>query len=265
MDDNTSLSKIEEKKLTTFPSIIHLNIGGHLFTTTLSTLTRNPNTMLARMFSGAFAVATDKDGNYFIDRDGTHFRYILNYLRDGSCNFPKHVAKELLAEARFYAIDGLIKYIEQIYPETTYEISEAQRLEAIATELTRQNKANEIKRLTEWFLSEFRKCANNSRFHVWLIISRYNKNRDIYDLIADDSIRTVVLKDLATMGFKTVRLRQLSSGDGNFFYFEGSLIQPGHEISDKIDKLSQLLHNLSKESASGASLYTSVKYSSVSY
>lgn len=250
---DTADIKNEDIKSTPFPSIISLNVGGHLFTTTLTTLTRNPDTMLARMFSGSFAVATDKNGNYFIDRDGTHFRYILNYLRDGSCNFPKHIAKELLAEARFYAIESLVKYIEQTYPEVTFEVSEAQRLEALAIELTRQHKSNEIKRLTEWFLAEFRKCANNCRFQVWLIISKYNKNRDIYDLIADDSIRAVVLKDLATMGFKTIRLRQLSSGDGNFFYIEGSLLQPRHDITDKFDKLLQLLHSLTKESTSGAS------------
>jgi hypothetical protein len=251
--------KNEERKLTHFPSIIDLNVGGHLFTTTLSTLTKNPNTMLARMFSGSFSVATDKNGNYFIDRDGTHFRYILNYLRDGTCNFPKHVAKELLAEARFYAIDDLVAYIEQKYPEVTFEMNEAQRLETLAIQLTRKSKANEIKRLTEWFLSEFQKCANNCRFQICLIISKYNKGREVYDLVSDDSIRTVVLKDLATLGFKTIRLRQLSSGDGNFFYVEGSLIQPQHEITDKLDKFLQLLHSLTKESASGASLYTSVK------
>ncbi len=39
--------------------------------------------MLARMFApdSILRVAHDKDGNVFIDRDGTHFRYILNFLR----------------------------------------------------------------------------------------------------------------------------------------------------------------------------------------
>jgi hypothetical protein len=44
------------------------------------------------MFSGRFELKKDSDGRCFIDRDGTHFKYILNYLRDfGSEDvlFPK--------------------------------------------------------------------------------------------------------------------------------------------------------------------------------
>lgn len=33
--------------------------------------------MLAAMFSGRYPVPKDQDGYVFIDRDGTHFRYIL--------------------------------------------------------------------------------------------------------------------------------------------------------------------------------------------
>jgi len=44
--------------------------------------------MLSAMFSGRHNVTKDEDGRYFIDRDGTHFRYILNYLRDGNTYLP---------------------------------------------------------------------------------------------------------------------------------------------------------------------------------
>ena len=62
-------------------SCIKLNIGGHLYITSTLTLTRDPQSMLATMFSGRHSVKKEEDGSYFIDRDGTHFRYILNYLR----------------------------------------------------------------------------------------------------------------------------------------------------------------------------------------
>ena len=39
--------------------------------------------MLQAMFSGRFDTKPSEDGSFFIDRDGTHFRYILNYLRIG--------------------------------------------------------------------------------------------------------------------------------------------------------------------------------------
>ena len=58
-----------------------LNVGGFRFETSLPTLTSVPDTYLASCFSGRFPLAP-ADGVYFIDRDGTHFRHILNHLRD---------------------------------------------------------------------------------------------------------------------------------------------------------------------------------------
>ena len=66
--------------------------------------------MLHAMFSGRFDTKPGEDGSYFIDRDGTHFRHILNYLRTGKLVLPddKVVRKELLSEAEFYRIDGIL-------------------------------------------------------------------------------------------------------------------------------------------------------------
>ena len=89
-----------------------LNVGGCLFTTTTATLKRFPDTMLAAMFSGRSVVTKDKNGAYFIDRDGTHFREILNFLRGSSASTPKLIqqrisfsaVEELKVEADFYGI-----------------------------------------------------------------------------------------------------------------------------------------------------------------
>ena len=40
------------------PSIVKLNVGGKRFTTSLQTLARDPNSMLAAMFSGRHEVET---------------------------------------------------------------------------------------------------------------------------------------------------------------------------------------------------------------
>lgn len=64
------------------PRVIPLNVGGYSFVTTLSTLTKDKDSMLAAMFSGRHELDTDSEGRFFIDRDGTYFKYILNYLRD---------------------------------------------------------------------------------------------------------------------------------------------------------------------------------------
>ena len=70
--------------------------------------------MLHAMFSGRFDTKPDEDGSYFIDRDGTHFRHILNYLRTGELIVPNDeiIRRELLAEAKFYQFEGMINELQ---------------------------------------------------------------------------------------------------------------------------------------------------------
>ena len=93
-----------------FSSTVKLNVGGHHFTTSVQTITKDPDSMLAAMFSGKFEMKPSEDGAFFIDRDGTHFRFILNYLRNGELILPEGVTchKELEAEAKFYQIQGIL-------------------------------------------------------------------------------------------------------------------------------------------------------------
>ena len=94
-----------------FEPRIKLDVGGERFTTSLTTLTRFPDTMIGVMFSGRHAMHLDADGYYFIDRDGTHFRYILNFLRS-----PENVKieisgpalSELKGECEYYGLDDLM-------------------------------------------------------------------------------------------------------------------------------------------------------------
>ena len=99
---------------------IKLDIGGHSFTTTLTTLTRFPDTMLGAMFSGRHALTKNEAGAYFIDRDGRHFHYILNFLRspesfDNSC-IQGSTLMELKHEAGYYGLKDLM-FFEPAKPE----------------------------------------------------------------------------------------------------------------------------------------------------
>ncbi|KAG1525155.1 hypothetical protein G6F52_003578 [Rhizopus delemar] len=91
---------------------VRLNVGGSLFETSLSTLCRDPTSLLASMFSGRHLLSVESDGSYFIDRDPTHFRLVLNYLRD--LRIPpvilqdRTIREELLQEANYYCIRGLV-------------------------------------------------------------------------------------------------------------------------------------------------------------
>ncbi|XP_068760882.1 uncharacterized protein [Montipora capricornis] len=105
-----------------FSKTLKLNIGGQFFTTSLETMKKDPGSMLHAMFSGRFDTKPSEDGSYFIDRDGTHFRYILNYLRSGKLVVPedKIVRKELLNEAEFYQIQGIVDVLKcQPFQEST--------------------------------------------------------------------------------------------------------------------------------------------------
>ena len=88
-------------------SLVGLNVGGRIFVTSRATLTRDPDSMLALMLTqGLPAASQDKDGNLVIDRDGDTFKYILNFLRDGSCVYPLdfHRRAELLREANYFQV-----------------------------------------------------------------------------------------------------------------------------------------------------------------
>ena len=97
-----------------FSSTVKLNVGGQLFVTSVQMLRKDPNSMLAAMFSGKFNTKTSEGGSYYIDRDGTHFRFILNYLRTGQLTLPEGATflKELEEEAEFYHIQGIINSLK---------------------------------------------------------------------------------------------------------------------------------------------------------
>ena len=103
---------------------VKLDVGGHIFSTSVSTLCKHDNSMLAAMFSGRHQLKECEDGTFFIDRDGTYFRYILNFLRgrilDGN-DLPsdKHVLREIKQEADFYQLDVLVQFIDNVINNET--------------------------------------------------------------------------------------------------------------------------------------------------
>ncbi len=105
-NEKTSVAKTK-----CFGPFVNLNIGGHKFTTTISTLTKYPDSMLGAMFSGRHTVQTDETGNVCIDKDGTHFRHILNFLRNPG-ELPMGLSEahnvELVREIDFYGLSDVM-------------------------------------------------------------------------------------------------------------------------------------------------------------
>eukprot|EP00242_Pyramimonas_sp_CCMP2087_P002599 CAMPEP_0198227594 /NCGR_PEP_ID=MMETSP1445-20131203/109820_1 /TAXON_ID=36898 /ORGANISM="Pyramimonas sp., Strain CCMP2087" /LENGTH=159 /DNA_ID=CAMNT_0043907703 /DNA_START=162 /DNA_END=638 /DNA_ORIENTATION=- len=99
-----------------FQTKIKLDVGGYKYTTSLATLTSIPDSMLGAMFSGRFPLEADEsDGSFFVDRDGSLFKHVLNYMRDPvSFDAPmdREVARDLMREAKYFGLQGLSNLLE---------------------------------------------------------------------------------------------------------------------------------------------------------
>ncbi|KAF8361509.1 hypothetical protein PRIPAC_88432 [Pristionchus pacificus] len=98
-------------------SIISLNVGGHLFSTTPSTLSSRSPSLLSSYIQGdtnvSSSIHTLPDGTIFIDRDGSLFSIILNFLRNGRLCVSESFGdlSRLREEALFYQLPSLVNLI----------------------------------------------------------------------------------------------------------------------------------------------------------
>lgn len=76
-------------------------------TTLLFLCFRYPDSRLAKMFNGSIPIVLDSlKQYYFIDRDGSMFKHILNFMRNSRLLIPENFADLdlLLEEARYFDI-----------------------------------------------------------------------------------------------------------------------------------------------------------------
>ncbi|RIA82503.1 BTB/POZ protein [Glomus cerebriforme] len=105
--------------------IITLNVGGIKYETFRSTLTNYPKTLLGKMFCKNTSQPTNE---YFIDRDGQVFRYILQYYRNnGKIYWPNSNQsvsnEELVDELNYFQIPIPIHTHDSFSEETPQRIS----------------------------------------------------------------------------------------------------------------------------------------------
>mmetsp|Transcript_2270 Transcript_2270/g.3230 ORF Transcript_2270/g.3230 Transcript_2270/m.3230 type:complete len:204 (-) Transcript_2270:112-723(-) len=105
---------------------VTINLGGTLFMTTRETLMNDERTYFAAMLRmKSFTNSNSQPEEFFIDRDPTHFRHILNYLRGNRINLDTlgleslSFMDELLLEAQYFNINGLCEDLSRRIAEIT--------------------------------------------------------------------------------------------------------------------------------------------------
>ncbi|KAH9728567.1 FH protein interacting protein FIP2 [Citrus sinensis] len=201
-------------------SMVRLNIGGKKFYTTIDTLTRRePESMLAAMFSGRHTVFQDSEGYIFVDRDGKHFRHILNWLRDGAVpTLTESKFLELLREAEYYQLLGLIERIHTVTNkrkednELDTELTRIDIIKCIQSEKVRFRGLN----LSGLDLSKLRKSSNLPIYAFVLLVFRNPANlleKGLLYLLNSYSCNTRLLsgslEDLSLVDFSYACLRNV--------------------------------------------------------
>ena len=96
--------------------IITLNIGGWKYSTKRSTLLDNVD----KQTYFDLLIQKPNQTEYFIDRDGKSFSYIINSFRDKKIYLPDNLyeLKQLLADVQFYELDRFRNEIENRLNQT---------------------------------------------------------------------------------------------------------------------------------------------------
>ena len=111
----TSLQIYIQKDLN-MSSWVTLNVGGQKFVTNSSVFMKEPECMLAKMFSGEMRPGEkDEGGAYLIDRSPDYFKPILNYFRTGKVFIDSGLSVDgVLEEAEYYGIGRLILLLQDL-------------------------------------------------------------------------------------------------------------------------------------------------------
>ncbi|KAF4070841.1 hypothetical protein AMELA_G00278160 [Ameiurus melas] len=103
-------------QLTKANAPVHIDVGGQMYTSSLATLTKYPESRIGRLFDGTEPIVLDSlKQHYFIDRDGHMFRYILNFLRTSKLLIPDDFKDYCLLyeEAQYFQLQPLQAELER--------------------------------------------------------------------------------------------------------------------------------------------------------
>ncbi|XP_056132716.1 BTB/POZ domain-containing protein KCTD1-like [Lampris incognitus] len=152
---------------------VHIDVGGHMYTSSLATLTKYPDSRIGQLFDGTEPIVLDSlKQYYFIDRDGPMFRYILNFLRTSKLLIPDDFKEYslLYEEAQFFQLRTLQAELErwksEHKPGSAWRTCECVVV-CIAPELGERTALSGNTAVIEEVFPEVDKLVHNSRNAGW--------------------------------------------------------------------------------------------------
>lgn len=133
---------------------ITVEVGGEKFRTELHTLANCRESIFPKLVESLARRREEnrRDPYIFIDRDGKHFRFILNYLRQGKqvmkCSAMRnpdlHTLNEILYETQFYKIKGL----EMLIKRKAVSMSNIRKFEELMSNFVKSQADGKFKYVT---------------------------------------------------------------------------------------------------------------------
>ncbi|XP_053404209.1 BTB/POZ domain-containing protein KCTD14-like [Mercenaria mercenaria] len=177
---------------TTFEDVVELNVGGKLITTSLDTLRKETDSMLADKFSGRHVISKDKDGRYFIDCDGEVFTYIVDYLRTGKLP-PQEKVLDVYELAKYFQIKPLVGELKIFY-SVIYKNQIAKLRDRIERKEYGEVKQKTIDAIEDGKIGP----KENKALHFFCKLGRCSgciPNKDSFEILGDFSISINIFID----------------------------------------------------------------------
>jgi len=212
------------------------DVGGTFVATTTDTLTRVPDAMLGRMFSGRFPIRVNDDGRVFIDRDGEHFHYILDFLRDPENNNVKKVIKdkvifeEVKIECDYYGLAEAMFGVKNdfVVPDNLDWLNNKNiKVQSFSSQLSGFPCTNTLDPVATYWLSESGQTTNQwivFEFPTKVFVNKIMMKNDSFECTAKDWSVQVSddddLKNWNTIKDFQAKCGNTSTGDQIFEDFE---------------------------------------------
>lgn len=101
------------------PLPVPLHAGGEIFVTTTDTILKDQNSY----FSALLVQKQLQGGNpFFVDRDGSRFKHVLNYLRNGTVHINDVPTLEAILEEAVYFQLQALKVCEHLSLPSIYSL-----------------------------------------------------------------------------------------------------------------------------------------------